>query len=856
MAETNTRFSQLVVIGASAGGIEALSAFVGGLPKELPAPIIVAQHLSPHHLSSLTDILGRRSPLPVRTVVDREELEPGVIYVVPANRNVAVTDHEVELLQADAGPSAKPSVDLLFQSAADVFRENLIAIVLSGTGSDGATGARHVKEAGGTVIIQDPHAAPFPSMPLSLAPPLVDIVADAGRIGSVLHSLLMGVPVIEQQDDENLLRTFLNELYDESGIDFTYYKQPTIARRLQRRMVATSNLSLVDYVRYARSDPNERIRLVGSFLINVTEFFRDPEVFTYLQEHVIPELLEEAEQRGSELRLWSAGCSTGEEPYSLAIAVREAMASAESKVPVRIFGTDLDADAIAFARRGVYPSRALTLLSPELIERYFIQRDGDYEVRKELRALVVFGEHGLGQGAPFPRIDLLCCRNVLIYFAPALHRRALQLFAFSLRNGGYLVLGRSESIRAYSEYFMTDQASHKVFRRLAKQAAIPTGLGDILTPAQATRHAGNRDWSAAASRRRAVRPRDTQPGNPTTQAEVALLGLPIGFILIDEQYAIRSINGAARRFFGIHNAAIDRDFLHTIRYYDTLLLKRAIDTVFAGESRASVLLTSSSGPTIERRSIRVTCYPASPGKRDDPSLVTLIVEDVTELEQLRESAELAQMAAQRLRDSNEEILSANFDLTTTIATLRAENEELLVAAEQIQAATEEVETLNEELQASNEELETLNEELQASTEELNTTNEDLHARTLEIQELARQSEQGRNLLVTVLNQLSEAIFVIDSKGNVIHSNRAYAELFVADPGEIVSDEGEDALPPQEWVQQRAKADESFVTAFTLRSQGTPNRRFVAEGRQHTIGTTNEAVMVITVKEMTDSLVES
>jgi two-component system, chemotaxis family, CheB/CheR fusion protein len=856
MAESDSRFSQLVVIGASAGGIEALSEFVSGLPQQLPAPVVIAQHLSPHHISSLTEILSRRSPLPVRTVNDREELEPGVVYVVPANHDVQVTNHAVELIKDENGVKAKPSVDLLFQSAAEVFRENLIAIVLSGSGSDGATGARSVKEAGGTVIIQNPHTAPFPNMPLSLAPPLVDIVADSERIGSVINDLLQGVAVIEEDDDESLLRTFFTELHAESGIDFSHYKQPTIARRLQRRMVATSNLSFADYVRYARSDPDERVRLISSFLINVTEFFRDPEVFTYLQEHVIPELLDVAEQRGNELRIWSAGCATGEEAYSLAIAVTEEVGRRGGRCPVRIFGTDLDLDAIAFARRGIYPARSLSLTPPELVERHFIQRDGDFEVRKELRSMVVFGDHGLGQRAPFPRIDLLLCRNVLIYFAPALQRRALQHFAFSVRSGGYLVLGRSESVRAHSEYFALDPTSHKVFRRLANLAAIPTGLGDIPTPAQAMRYAGSRDWSLAASRRRVVRPRDAQPGNPTALAEVVLLGLPVGFILIDEQYDIQSINGAARRFFGIHNAAIDLDLLHTIRYYDSSPLKRAIDTVFAGESRASVILSSSSGPTIDRRSIRVTCYHASPGKRDDLPLVALIVEDVTELEQLRESAELAQMAAQRLQDCNEEILSANFDLTTTIATLRAENEELLVAAEQIQAATEEVETLNEELQASNEELETLNEELQASTEELNTTNEDLHARTLELQELARQSEQGRNLLVTVLNQLSEAIFVIDSKGNVIHSNRAYAELFVADPGEIVSDEGEDALPPQEWVQQRAKADESFVTTFTLRSQGTPNRRFVAEGRQHTIGTTNEAVMVITVKEMTDSLVES
>jgi two-component system, chemotaxis family, CheB/CheR fusion protein len=366
---------QLVVIGASAGGVEALSTLVATLRVDFPAPIVIAQHLERSRISHLEEILARRSLLPVRTVLDHQVLEAGVVYVVPAARNVEITQRDVSL-QADGAAGPKPSVDLLLGTAARVFGEDLYAVVLTGTGSDGANGARLVKEAGGTVIIQNPETATFPGMPLSLAPTTVDIVADLDAIGPLLHDLLVGTYAPPTPEVDRRMRALLDQLRRESGIDFTRYRQPTIQRRLQRRMADTGRQTLDEYTRYLQRHPEEYQRLADTFLIKVTDFFRDPELYELLRERVLPELIEEARAHGNELRFWSAGAATGEEPYSLAILLAEVLGDEIDNFHVRIFATDVNAAAMEFARRGVYPPAALTNLSPELRQRYFASVDG------------------------------------------------------------------------------------------------------------------------------------------------------------------------------------------------------------------------------------------------------------------------------------------------------------------------------------------------------------------------------------------------------------------------------------------------------------------------------------------------
>ncbi|MGN6675838.1 MAG: CheR family methyltransferase [Thermomicrobiales bacterium] len=523
---------QLVVIGASAGGVEALSVLVATLPADFPAPIVVAQHLDPHRPSHLQQILARRSPLPVQTVTDRTMLTAGTIFVVPANRDVAITDSHITF-ESEPVSRAMPSIDQLFRSAANAYGDQLIAVILTGMGTDGAAGAYAVKRAGGTVVVQDPSTAAYPAMPLALSPATVDIVANLDHIGSILRDLLSGIAVPTRPDEQRELEQFLEDVRDRYGIDFRSYKTPTIMRRLRRRIVATDSDSLGGYIHYLQEHPLEYTQLINAFLIKVTEFFRDGELFQYLRDELLPELVVQSRKRGNELRIWSAGCATGEEAYSLAILVSEVLGTALEHFTVRIFATDLDEEAIAFARRGVYALSALTSMPEELIARYFTQLDGSFEIKKRVRSLVVFGQHDLAQRAPFPRIDLVLCRNVLIYFTPELQRRTLQLFAYSLRDSGYLVLGKAETNAPLAEYFAPQHKIFKVYRRAGER---------ILMPPTALKQPSPAPPRPSNSRRLAATRPAFREGRDGPQArslnESVLLRLPVGVVVVDRHYDI------------------------------------------------------------------------------------------------------------------------------------------------------------------------------------------------------------------------------------------------------------------------------------------------------------------------------
>ena len=421
--------SQLVVIGSSAGGIEALSRVVAGLPSDFPAPIVIAQHLDPRRPSHLGEILTRHATLPIKVVEDTAALEDGVIFVVPSNSLVEIVDHTLRLRPAKRG-SVAPSVDLLLETAATAYGAGLTAVILTGTGSDGSAGAWHVKRAGGAVVIENPATAMFPSMPRSIAPSLVDATADLDSLGTVLRTLLDAGGAAPQGREARAFAALLERIRERSGIDFGTYKTATIIRRLRGRMSAAGHSSLSAYAKQLESDPAEYARLINSLLIKVTEFFRDPKVFDHLRDKTLPGLIEEARQSGRQLRVWSAGCSTGEEAYSLAITVLEAIGHDAGPIDVRVFATDVDTAAIAFGRRGLYPPAAFKNVPASIRGRYFVTSDGGFEVSKVLRSLMAFGEHDLGARSPFPRIDLILCRNVLIYFNVSMQRTALETFGF------------------------------------------------------------------------------------------------------------------------------------------------------------------------------------------------------------------------------------------------------------------------------------------------------------------------------------------------------------------------------------------------------------------------------------------
>lgn len=775
----------LVVVGSSAGGVNALSTLVSTLPRSFPAPLVLAQHLDPQRPSHLGSILERRSVLPIVVVNEQQptKLEGGRIYVVPANRHVKIVDGHVHL-EGDNADRPKPSVDLLLSSAAESYGEHLIAVILTGSGSDGAAGAVDVKNAGGVVIIQNPQTAAYPSMPLSLPPTAVDHVVEMEQIGPLLYDILKGaqLPMTEKADDP--LRDLLTQVSAQTNIDFRNYKSSTILRRIGRRMAVTRNANIRDYTDYLRSHPDEVKELVKAFLIKVTGFFRDPEAYEFLHSTIIPELIERGRENDRTLRLWSAGCATGEEAYSLALLFADHLGSDLPEWNLKIFATDLAADAIAYARRGLYPENVLADMPDSFRERFFERIDHGYRISKALRQVVIFGQQDISRGVPFPRIDLVTCRNLLIYLKPDLQQVVLDLFAYSLHQSrGYLFLGKAETTRPTKATFELVNKKWKIYRCLG---------GPIQFPVHETFQSGAANHTWREPRRRPQVNAVLQNPLDLTHAEVEITQLRrinetmlrytnVAVVIIDRQYRILTINAAARRLFGVRDIAYDQDFLHTVRGMPYQEVRRAIDTCFREHTTMSLYemeLDQSLEGSGKYISFTIMGMQIDQGA---PELAVITALDVTEQVQIKKRLEAIQREhaelVGELSAANKRFSTMNKELQDANEELQAANEELMLTQEELQATNEEFEATNEELQATNEELETNNEELQATNEELQTTNDELSARTIELQELTRQYRTEQLQLSSLLERFPHYVMVLNADDFTVHAiNPGYKQL--------------------------------------------------------------------------------
>jgi two-component system CheB/CheR fusion protein len=827
---------QLVVIGSSAGGIEALSRLVASLPADFSAPIVIAQHLDPRHPSHLHEILARKTTLPVRLVDERAALEDGVIFVAPSNRSIDVVLDGLVVRKSDPGAVA-PSIDGLFRSAAAVYGPGLIAVILTGSGSDGAAGARAAKEAGGSVVIENPATAMFPSMPGSIPPSMVDATADLDSIGTVLSQLLEAGRSVAEDSESDARRALLDLIRERSGIDFSSYKPATILRRLNGRMNASSHATVAGYTAYVESDAEEYARLVNSLLIKVTEFFRDPQFFEYLRDIVLPELIADARAGQRELRIWSAGCSTGEEAYSLAISVAEALGDSAVWPEVRIFATDIDREAIAFARRGIYSPAAMESLPKMIRERYFTESAAGWEVVKRLRALMVFGEHDLGERAPFPRIDLLLCRNVLIYFARPMQETALETFAFSLRAGGRLALGPSETVIALPGPFQEESPRLRIYRRLAGTYATKLARPKAL---RRPRQAGEFQLDQAIRGTH----RDVQRvAESAALADSLLLNLAVGVVVVDPRYYILRINASARKMLGIHGTAYDQDFIHLADVLPATAIRASIDSALGGKTTTAVFEVEPTNAASETSHfVEATVRPY---RVESQSIEGAVVEltEVTRLEQERRTSSRNKQRLDKAVVTNGRLLHANGELTALVADLRIANESMLLASEDARSSRDEVENVNEELQATNEELETLNEELTASVEELRVANEDLATRTHELGVQATALEQEtlsgyeeRDRLRSILASLGDAVVAVDHEGEILMSNNAYSRFFGGPKADI---ECEDAaglpIPPEGRPRQRAARGERFRMEYAVSQPDGTRQWFEAIAEPLTAG---------------------
>ena len=445
----------VVGIGASAGGLEALQQFLTFLPGDTGMAFVIIQHLSPDHKSLLADILGKDTAMPVVEVQDGMRVERNHIYMIPPKYNLEIVSDVLRLREYNHKNINHP-IDIFFRSLAAAYENRAVAVILSGTGSDGTNGIRSIKDKNGVIIVQSPESAKFDGMPRNaIATGLVDLVLNPDSIAREMRHIAASTVDAGnklQLSDGDLMAQVFSILRNVTNVNYTYYKQTTILRRIERRIVVTHNRNLQEYVKYLSNNPDEARLLAKEVLIGVTSFFRDPEYFDVLRDRVIYDMVKNASP-SYQIRVWVTGCSTGEEAYSIAILFAEVMEELGVRRDVKIFATDLDADSIAVAARGVYNDNISEDVSVNRLSRYFSRKGNHYIVGHEIRKMIVFAQHNVFQDPPFGKLDLISCRNLLIYFQNVLQRNLFAIFHMALNDRGYLFLGRSESVIDYDDVF-------------------------------------------------------------------------------------------------------------------------------------------------------------------------------------------------------------------------------------------------------------------------------------------------------------------------------------------------------------------------------------------------------------------
>ncbi|MEW6710415.1 MAG: chemotaxis protein CheB, partial [Candidatus Riflebacteria bacterium] len=461
----------MAVIGASAGGLEAFKTFVGNIPTNSELAYILIQHLDPEHKSILAEILSRHTSLPVKMITDRMQPEKGQIFIVPAGHSLTINHEGFNLSEIRQGESSLGIIDTLFRSIAEACKEKTIAVILSGTMSDGCNGIRTVKENGGMVVIQNPASADYSEMPTNAeATGLADLILDLEKIPAAInsfasHSYVSGNLALKNLDD---LEQILAMVKVSSGYDFRYYKKNTLIRRILRRMGLKNLAGMKDYVQILKENPNEIRLLFKDLLIGVTEFFRDEDVWKKLKEEIFRKLIKALPLNAS-VRVWVPGCSTGEEAYSIAIVLAELFAEYNRPYNAQIFATDIDEIAISSARAGIYPATISDKVSPQRLNMFFANEDGKFRINRQIRESVIFAVQNLICDAPFSDLDFISCRNLLIYFDPDIQKNIIDLFSFSLRENGYLLLGSSESVGFKHSSFEANAKKQRIFRMIGNK---------------------------------------------------------------------------------------------------------------------------------------------------------------------------------------------------------------------------------------------------------------------------------------------------------------------------------------------------------------------------------------------------
>jgi two-component system CheB/CheR fusion protein len=741
----------VVAVGASAGGLDAFRQLLAAMPADSGLAFVLIQHLDPTHMSLTAELLDRHTSLSVAEAEDDMRVEPNHVYVIPPNAYITISGERLHLTVPVEHRGLRVPIDFFFRSLADDQQERAIGILLSGTGTDGTLGVREIKAAGGMIMVQSPETAQYDGMLRSaIGTGVVDFVLPIGRMPETLlryvrHGYLNSAPVEPPPERSDHMNAIIGLVRLRTRFDFSGYKKGTLSRRVQRRMGLNHIEDMDAYVEYLRQNKEEVVALHHDLMIGVTNFFREREAWAVLEELVIGPLIKE-HAVGVPIRAWVPACATGEEAYSLAILLMEHQRKSRNESEIQIFASDVDTDALAFARAGVYPENIAADVSAPRLRDFFTKGEHTYRINKELREVVVFAEQNVIADPPFSKLDLISCRNLLIYLEPEVQKRVLGLFHFALLDGGYLFLGNSETISPQQDLYYSVSRKQRIFRRTG-----PTRLDRVENfPPATTRHA------IAPTKREGTEPR------PRLRMGVAFQYMLQRFApacaIIDRKGEAVYLNGPVDRYLQLPAGEPSSDLVSMAREGLKNRLRAAVGQAIAEQQRVVVNGVSLRGTNTGL--VRVTVEPLREPREAEGLMLVVFEEEAVAAAADAGSASQTLPAIEVegsetdlvIRRLEEELRTTREDLQTTIEELETSNEEF-------KAANEEVTSINEELQSTNEELETSKEEMQSLNEELQTVNNQLEIKVTEL-------ESANNDLANLLASTEIATLFLDRQHHI------------------------------------------------------------------------------------------
>ncbi len=748
----------IVGIGASAGGLEVLEQFFSNMPENSGMAFIVIQHLDPTQKGMLPELLQRVTGMKVLQVVDRMTVKPDCVYVIPPNRSMSILKRILYLFEPAETRGLRLPINFFFQSLADDQLEHSIGLVLSGMGSDGTAGLRAIKERNGIVMVQDPTTAKYDSMPRNAIESVnADIVAPVSELPLKLIDLIKySRKVIPVKDidvkDKSSLEKIIIILRTQTGNDFSLYKNNTIYRRIERRMSIHNIEKIASYVHFLQGNPKEVEILFKELMIGVTNFFRDPKLWEKLRDIVIPDMISRLPE-GSVLRAWIPGCSTGEEAYSLAIIFKESIERnfSHGGYSLQIFATDLDQEAISTARKGIFNSAITADVSPTRLNRFFIASDDGYRINTEIREMVVFAQHNIIMHPPFTKLDILSCRNLLIYMNTELQKKLLSLFYYSINQNGVMILGTSESLGTKNHLFTTIDVKLKIFRR--------TGINlapDVF------------DFPSSFSRKIPSNADSAVPAksilNIQTLADQMLLQQfsPVG-VLVNANGDIIYISGRAGKYL---EPAVGKANMNIFA-----MLREGIREKFPVAFQKAI---------ITKKQVLLSNLPV--GTNGNAGTLNINIQWIDNPESLRGTLMIVFIDVQELTETRRKTKSGTRELENTRQTevekeLEYLREQMQSTLEEMQTSQEELNSANEELQSTNEELQSTNEELTTSKEEMQSLNEELQTVNAELLSKVEEFSRVDNDMKNLLNSTDIATLFLDKELNIRRYTNQVTKIF-------------------------------------------------------------------------------